>query len=208
MSPAIPFGEGFLLGIGLIVGIGPQNAFILHQSARRRFVLLSAVLASLIDGGLIFLGVAGVGGLVDHSPHFGAGLALAGAAFLLAYGWRSFGAALRAPRAVEPNPERASSRRAFVLTLLAVSLLNPSTYLDTLIVIGGSAARYSDAFVFAAGATVASVCWFFTLAFGAGRLGQALNRPPTARALDAFSGLVMWFIAARLLLGVWVGVWG
>jgi L-lysine exporter family protein LysE/ArgO len=200
----VPFGEGFLLGIGLIVGIGPQNAFILQQGLRRRFVFTVALLASMIDAALIALGTAGVGQVFVSAPLLLRVTVAAGSLFLLVYGWRAFASALRPSplAALAPTQRGTLRRRGVVLAVLAVSLLNPSTYLDTLLIIGGSAARYGDAllFVFAAGAALASICWFFALAFGAARLGRALQSPVAARALDAFSGAVMWFVAARLLL--------
>lgn len=204
MSPqaVIPFGEGFLLGIGLIMGIGPQNTFILQQGVRRRFVFMIALLASLIDGGLILLGVSGAGHVFASIPLLVTGVVVAGAVFLLIYGWTSFGAALYPkPPAAGLTWGGALCRRTVVLSVLAVSLLNPSTYLDTLLVIGGSAARYSGApgMAFAAGATAASTLWFFLLAFGAARFGRSLHNPRTARTIDAASGAIMWFVAGRLL---------
>ncbi len=205
----IPFGEGFLLCIGIIVGMGPQNTFILQQGVRRRFVFTIALVASLIDAALIALGSTGAGGLLADAPLLLQLMAAASIAFLVAYGLRSFGSALRPlPLAGSLALERGTlGRRGVILTVLAVSLLNPIKYLDTLLVIGGSAARYSDALAlfFAAGATVASIFWFFTLAFGAARLSRALQSPVTSRLIDAFGGAVMWFIAGRLLVDLALG---
>ena len=110
--------------------------------------------------------------------------------------WRPSGHTLEAEarRAVEP-PTAASSRgratsgrghrdridrrhatRALlpvVLTCLALTWLNPHVYLDTVFLLGTVANTHGDArWVFAAGAMVASVVWFF-----GSRLRRPLPRP-------------------------------
>ena len=57
----IPALEGFLLGAGLIIAIGAQNAFILRQGLRRQYVFILATICFLADGLLITAGVFGVG---------------------------------------------------------------------------------------------------------------------------------------------------
>ncbi|MCA9836376.1 MAG: LysE family transporter [Trueperaceae bacterium] len=199
----IPMGEGFLLGLGLIMGIGPQNSFILQNALRRQYVFLMIVLASLIDISLIGLGVGGAASFITQSKALLSAISLTGAAFLLGYGWRSFRSALR-----PDQPLRLSGRRGtlecktIVLGILAVSLLNPSTYLDTMFLIGGNAAHYDEPLrlFFALGASIASIVWFFLLACGAANFSKWLARPWATRVIDVFSGLIMWLLALRLLL--------
>ena len=198
----IPLSEGFLLGLGLIVGIGPQNAFVLQQSMRRRFVLMIAFLTSLTDVGLITLGAGGAGRFFASVPLLMQVTTWVGALFLFVYGAKSFQAAVR-PRPLAlstPGEQGQLGRRAVVVSLLAVSFLNPGTYLDTLLIIGGSAAQYESSLrlFFTVGATLASVFWFFTLAFSAANT-KLLCTPVSLRVIDGFSGGVMWFIAFRLV---------
>jgi L-lysine exporter family protein LysE/ArgO len=197
-----PLGEGFLLGLGLIIGFGPQNSFILQQGLRREFIFTVALLASLIDLVLITLGAVGVGGLFVRQPAMVQIITWASALFLLGYGWRSFRCALNPLAQTRCRPRASSERSAVVMTVLAVSLLNPSAYLDTLLIIGGGVVRYEPSLklCYASGAILASVVWFFTLAFSAARLGEVLSNKTVLRLIDALSGVMMWFIAARLLL--------
>ena len=51
--------EGFLLGAGLIVAIGAQNAFVLRQGLARRHVFAVATVCALSDLALIAAGLAG-----------------------------------------------------------------------------------------------------------------------------------------------------
>ncbi len=198
----IPLSEGFLLGLGLIVGIGPQNAFVLQQSLKRQFILMIALLTSLIDVALISLGASGAGRLFASVPLLGQLAAWAGAVFLLAYGWRSFKAAFRLAPLFSFTPQVKLGRRAVVTGILAVSFLNPSTYLDTVLVIGGNAARYESSLrvFFTVGATFASIFWFFTLTFGAARFSGFLSAPGSLRIVDGLGGVIMWAIAVRLVL--------
>jgi Lysine efflux permease len=88
-----------------------------------------------------------------------------------------------------------------VLTTLAVSLLNPQVYLDTVVLVGGWAAQYkvSQRIFFALGAVLAPLIWFFALAYGAVWLTPFFQSPSAGRILDIIIGCIMWFIAALLI---------
>jgi len=51
---------GFLLGLSLILAIGPQNAFVLRQGLLNQHVLPVVLFCALSDALLITLGIAGV----------------------------------------------------------------------------------------------------------------------------------------------------
>ena len=199
----IPFSEGFLLGMGLIIGIGPQNSFILQQAIRKQFIFLMIVLASLIDIGLIIFGAGGAARFFADSTILINLITWAGISFLGVYGWKAFKSAIFIQKLCK-NPESKVnlSRRAVIMGILAVSLLNPSTYLDTMFVIGGSAANYDSSLrgFFTIGASAASVIWFFFLCFGATKFSKLLTNPIALRIIDFISGLIMWLIAIRLVL--------
>ena len=63
----------------------------------------------------------------------------------------------------------ASSAKKIVVSLLALSLLNPHVYLDTVILLGSIASQQPvhEQMYFALGAMSASFTWFFTITFGA-----------------------------------------
>ncbi len=81
-----PFLSGFLIGGGLIIAIGAQNAFVLRQGIRREHVFVLALTCALADALLIVLGVAGLGALIQSFPALLVGVTLFGIAFLLWYG--------------------------------------------------------------------------------------------------------------------------
>jgi L-lysine exporter family protein LysE/ArgO len=88
-----------------------------------------------------------------------------------------------------------------VLTVLALTWLNPHVYLDTVFLLGTVANTHGDErWLFAAGAMAASVVWFFGLAFGARLLGRWLSTPRAWRILDAVIAVVMIALGISLVL--------
>jgi L-lysine exporter family protein LysE/ArgO len=194
--------EGFFLGAGLIIAIGAQNAFVLRQGLMRRHVFAVATACALSDIVLIAAGVAGLGTLVRAHPAVLTAVTLAGAAFLFAYGLLAFRRAF-APGRLQAGGDGGGSLGATLATCLALTFLNPHVYLDTVVLVGGLSARHEGeaALAFGAGAGLASVLWFYGLAYGARLAAPLLARPRAWQVLDMLIGIVMWGIAARLIVG-------
>jgi L-lysine exporter family protein LysE/ArgO len=90
---------------------------------------------------------------------------------------------------------------ATVLTCLALTWLNPHVYLDTVFLLGSVANTHGDGrWAFAAGAGLASIAWFFGLAYGARLLGGVLASPRARRVLDAVIAVVMNVLGVSLVL--------
>jgi L-lysine exporter family protein LysE/ArgO len=200
------FLAGLGLGASLIIAIGAQNAFVLRQGLLRSHALAVAALCVAIDWSLIVVGALGFGALVGRFPALTSVAAWGGAAFLLVYGALAFRAALRPGSLHADKPSGASGATtlsAALATTLAVSLLNPHVYLDTVVLLGGVAAQYppGERAAFVLGAGVASAAWFFGLALGARLLTPVFERPVAWRVLDVVIGCIMWWIAAGLVFG-------
>jgi L-lysine exporter family protein LysE/ArgO len=192
---------GLILGASLIIAIGAQNTFVLRQGLLRAHVALVVLLCILIDVALTAVGVGGLSAALGHNPLALAALAVAGACFL---GWYGLGAARRAwsSQTLAAAPGRGEqSARSVLLQTLAVSLLNPHVYLDTVILIGSVGVQQPAALrpAFLAGVWTASFGWFTGLGFGSRLLAPVFARPIAWRLLDAAIALVMWSIAAALL---------
>lgn len=193
---------GFSLGLSLIVAIGAQNAFVLRQGLRRAFVLEVALACGLSDAVLIAAGVAGFALLADVMPALLPWFRWGGAAFLIVYGARSFLAAWRGGEALEVGGRGGGTRLGTLATCLALTWLNPHVYLDTVALVGSISTRYAPReLAFGTGAVIASFTFFFALAYGARLLAPLFARPVAWRVLDVGIGLVMWAIAAGLVLG-------
>lgn len=196
----VTFFQGMGLGGGLIIAIGAQNAFVLSQGVRRNYPLQTAAVCSICDATLIFVGVSGFGALIASNPHLAQLAAWFGALFLFWYGSRSFRSALQGGK-LEADAEQSLSRRKLLLTTLALTLLNPHVYLDTVVLVGSISGQLADSerYMFGAGAISASIIWFFCLSMGAGLLAPLFRKPVAWRCLDGFVCLTMWTIACSLL---------
>ena len=196
------FTSGFATSAALIVAIGAQNAFVLRQGIKREHVLAVVLVCAVSDALLITLGVAGLGTLVQGHPNLLALARYGGAAFLIGYGAlaarRAFGSATLHAAASAPL-----SLRAAITTCLVFTYLNPHCWLDTVVLLGSISAQQpeSSRAAFGLGATLASFVWFFALGYGARSLRGLFERPLAWKILDAIIALVMWAIAAPLLLG-------
>ena len=192
-------GAGTVTGLGLIVAIGAQNAFVLRQGIRREHIGLVVLLCAVSDALLILGGTAGIGVLVTRFPLVLDILRWGGAAYLAWFGIRSLLSALR-PAALTASAPR--SRGTVVATTLALTYLNPHVYLDTVVLLGSLANQHGpDArWVFAAGAVVGSTVWFSALGYGARALSGVLSSPRTWQIIDLLIGVVMLALAVSLLL--------
>jgi L-lysine exporter family protein LysE/ArgO len=200
--PLTYFLKGAGLGGTLIIAIGAQNAHVLRIGVLKQHVGVTVLICALCDIVLIAAGVAGVGAVIERSPMLLAAARWGGAAFLALYGlkaWRAAfaGAALAAGQA-QPAPTTARA----ALTALALSLLNPHVYLDTVVLLGAVGAQMprEGQHWFAGGAMSASAAWFLSLGFGARLLAPWLARPHAWRVLDGMIGTVMLALAASLAL--------
>jgi L-lysine exporter family protein LysE/ArgO len=206
LSPPV-FLQGLGLGASLIMPIGAQNAHVIRTAVRGRHVGLTVAVCVLVDALLIALGASGVGVLVESSPRLLLAARYGGAAFLLWYGLRCLASAWRGgqgtPRDDAPSGGRTTSARQALASVLALSLLNPHVYLDTVVLLGAVGRSLADAHQasFAAGAMAASLLWFTTLGLVAGRCARVLAKPAVWRTIETATGGLMLLLAATLLSG-------
>ncbi len=191
--------KGFATSAGLIVAIGAQNAFVLSQGVKNNFHIPIAITCIFLDVLLICVGVAGMGLLITQSQTVATVITVFGAVFLTGYGARALLSAIR-PRGLNMAGQRFITRKTAVLATLALSLLNPHVYLDTVVLIGSVGAQYGsvDKWWFALGAATASVAWFNLLCWGARRLAPYFSNPKAWQAMDVVVCLMMWAIAIPL----------
>jgi len=192
--------KGLATMAGLIFAIGAQNAFVLRQGLKRRGVFLTASICFLCDTTLVILGAAGLGALFSNNPLLSLLMAFGGAAFLTYYGFRALHAAKKA-KGLDLRISDKVSHTSIALTALAVSLLNPPAYIDTLVLVGGLAGRYEGVkrIACASGAITVSFVWFYSIAYGARWLAPALTKPRVWRIIDLVIGVMMLALAVGLV---------
>ncbi len=189
--------NGLLVAAGLIMAIGAQNAFVLAQSLRREHHLPVAALCIVCDVLLVSLGVFGLAALLASSPLLLETTRWGGVAFLLWYGTLALCRAAR-PQSLRSEDAQPRPLRAVLLAALAVTLLNPHVYLDTVVLIGTLGSQQPEPGAYTLGAASASTLWFMTLALGGAWLAPWLARPLTWRLIDLGVAAMMFAIAAQL----------
>lgn len=197
----IPLMKGFVTSGSLIIAIGAQNAFVLSHGLRQQFNGLIAVTCGTLDTLLIFAGIAGMGALITDAPYLMLAAAIFGGVFLAVYGFRALKSAIN-PKPLNADESSLNSRTSAILTTLAISLLNPHVYLDTVVLIGSIGGQYAlpERWWFAGGAALASFVWFFSLSWGAKKLAPLFKKPATWRVLDSLICVMMWSISVSLLM--------
>jgi L-lysine exporter family protein LysE/ArgO len=192
---------GFATAFALILAIGAQNAFVLRQGLLRQHVFWLCLLCAVSDAILIIAGVTGFGAVVTIYPGFPRIMALAGAAFLLVYGALRLRAAVRGDD-VMTLVGKSSALWPTLATAAAFTWLNPHVYLDTLGLIGAVSTQFigSHKIAFGLGAIASSFVFFFGLGYGARLLAPLMQSVRAWRILDLGIGIVMWLLAAGLIL--------
>jgi L-lysine exporter family protein LysE/ArgO len=195
------FLRGMSFGGSLIVAIGAQNAFVIRQALTKRHLLAMALLCASIDAVLILFGVFGFGVVIEQHPFLLIAAKYFAIIFLVSYSLFSFRVAFKneyTKSLLDPNSQ---SLKKTILTIMALSLLNPHVYLDTVILLGSIAAQeaaHVQAY-FACGAITASFIWFFSISYGSSLCARWLMRPSTLRLIDFIVAITMLLIALSLI---------
>ena len=202
MSLSSAFLAGLGTGAGLIVAIGAQNAFVLRQGLQRHHVGVVIAICVLSDVALILAGVSGMSLVISGLPWLLQLLRVAGAVFLVAYGFLAAKRAWRGGPGLAPAQTEPATIGRVLIACLAFTWLNPHVYLDTVVLLGSLSTAYAGAgrWMFAAGASTASLSWFLALGLGARWFWPMFRRPYAWRVLDGAIALLMWVLAALLLI--------
>lgn len=201
------FRMGLMIGFSLIMAIGAQNLFIIRQGIRREYSYYVAVICLLCDSLLIFLSISSVSLLITQYPLVKQSLLWFAVLFLTGYGSFSIYRGIR-PGAESTFENTSSSSLStsywkITLTALCFSLLNPHAILDTVVLMGGIANNFSsttEQYHFALGAVIASCIWFFGLTLLSVKMSKLIKTKPVFRGLEIVSGLLMLFIAYKVLV--------
>jgi L-lysine exporter family protein LysE/ArgO len=187
--------QGLALGAAMILPLGPQNAFVMNQGIRRQYHLMIALLCAVSDLLLICAGIFGGSALLMQSPWLLALVTWGGVAFLLWYGFGALKTAMSSNLELASAEVMKQGRWKIIVTMLAVTWLNPHVYLDTFVVLGslGGQLDVEPKRWFALGTVSASFLWFFGLAILAAWLAPVCVRPkPSASLIRWWGGDVVY----------------
>lgn len=192
------FLSGMMLGLSLIIAIGAQNIWVLSQSMAGANRLVIAIVCIVCDASLIILGVYSAHEIKFLLPGILPWLMWGGILMLL---YLAYGSAVRAIKGTSglklTNIVKVSWWHT-AITALAISLLNPHVYLDTVLLLGSISALQPEPFQFAAGACFGSVIWFSSLVLFSPKLNVLLSSPMRWRVFDTGIAVILCFVAFQL----------
>jgi L-lysine exporter family protein LysE/ArgO len=189
---------GFLAGLSLIIAIGAQNAFVIRQGLTKKYVLLTVLICAFSDALLIALGASGLGALIKSNKNVLEFVRWFGVVYLLWFAFKSARSAFR-KASLNSAGEASGDIKSVVLTVLALTFLNPHVYLDTVILLGSISNQFgSDKWFFVLGAMIASFAWFTAIGFGAKSASRFMSKPIFWKILDSIIAAIMLSIAAFL----------
>jgi L-lysine exporter family protein LysE/ArgO len=195
----LSFFTGFTIGLSLIVAIGAQNIWVLSQSMAGANRLVIALVCISCDALLIVTGVYSVQWLQQVIPPLVPVLTWCGVLMLL---WLAYGSGRRAWQGstglLATQQAQVKPWQQTALTALAITLLNPHVYLDTVVLIGGVGTLQPQPGWFTVGACLASMFWFSSLTLFAPKLKTVLSSPKRWRMFDALVALTLTGIALKL----------
>lgn len=194
------FFSGLGITLSLIIAVGAQNTWVLTQSMLGRHRTMLAAICVSCDSLLIISGIFALEAIQRQLPALIPLLTVGGSALLF---WLGGQAALRAWRGqgsltLEPSLQVGSAGK-LALATLAITLLNPHVYLDTVILIGGVGAQQPSPWAYALGATLGSALWFSALTAGAPLLARQLKTPRAWQVFDSLIALMLLALAVSLI---------
>ena len=193
--------KGFIVTFSLIVAIGAQNAYVLKLGLLKQYVLMAVLMCITFDFILISAGVFGLGYFIQGNQLLINSIAIFGIVFLIFYAALSFKSAFKNESLQVDGNVKTNPLKQVLSLILVFTFLNPHTYLDTILLIGGIGANIENEFkiYFLLGAVSASSVWFFSLGFGARFLIPLFKKQITWKILDISIGFLMLFIAYSLI---------
>ncbi|CAA3704540.1 Arginine exporter protein ArgO [Candidatus Portiera aleyrodidarum] len=191
--------NGLILGGALIVVIGAQNAFVLNQGFRGKYPWMVASICALCDLILISTGVAGLSVFIQKHKDFIVIARCIGIIFLLFQSIKAF-LRIRKSEQLKVMKYCSKGRLSIILSTLAITLLNPHVYFDTLLMLGTIGASQACPYMFVLGAGLASFLWFFSLIFIARRLKILLSSSKMWRFIDLITGIILLIVAWQLII--------
>lgn len=190
---------GFFTGLSLIIAIGAQNAFVIRQGLTKRYVFTVVAICSIIDASLIALGIGGLGAAIAGLPWLLEVIRWFGVAYLTWFGIKSLISATK-NQTMDASGVESKSAGKVITTVLAMSLLNPHVYLDTVIFVGGVGNTFGEnRWLFAYGAMLASLVWFTSIGYGAKAASRFMSKPIFWKVLDGLIAVIMFTLAITLV---------
>jgi L-lysine exporter family protein LysE/ArgO len=179
--------QGFIIGLSLIIAIGPQNLFVIRQGLRKSFVFIVCLICSLSDTILIIIGIGFSSYLSGISPLVIYILKIIGSIWLITYGFIKIKNSFKLKKIKVKN----EIIQNVILTTLALTFLNPHVYLDTIILVGTIALNFQYKLSFGIGVVTSSFIFFFCLGYFSNYISKFIQNNKSWFWMDNIFGALM-----------------
>ena len=190
---------GFSTGLSLILAIGAQNLFVIEQGIKKNNIFLVTSICIVGDFLLIFFGIFifhfiknFINDLINLLLSIGLVL------FLLNFIWSKIKTFKH--DIVFSQTHTQTSKSKVALQTLAFTFLNPHVYSDTVFFLGNFSKSFilNQKILFGAGASIASLLFFFTIGYLSKYLSQY------AQSLKVWKTINIFIISFMSLLTIFV----
>ena len=120
---------------------------------------------------------------------------------MLGFGINSLISAFRASNIAKIQNAKSEKLSKIISKTLAVTLLNPHVYIDTIVMVGavGAVLNQNERIYFWLGTIFASFIWFFSLGYGAKALSKFFINKKAWQIIDFLVAVFMFYIAFLLI---------
>ena len=185
----LDFIQGLVIGLTLIIAIGPQNLFVIQQGLKKSYVFIVCLICSISDTLLIIIGIVLSSYLTKLSPNLVHILKLVGASWLLLYGIIKIKNSFKKKELEEKY--KTEKLNNIILVTLAFTFLNPHVYLDTIILVGTISLNFGSKFSFGLGVITSSFLFFFSLGYFSKYMSKFFNNKKSWIIIDNLFGILM-----------------
>tara|TARA_B110000438_G_scaffold32920_1_gene32552 strand:- start:1055 stop:1654 length:600 start_codon:yes stop_codon:yes gene_type:complete len=187
----LDFIQGLIIGLTLIIAIGPQNLFVIQQGLKKSYVFTVCLICSISDAILIIIGIILSSYLIELSENLIQILKFIGAGWLILYGILKIKNSFKIKEF--EKIKTIEKFKSIILVTLAFTFLNPHVYLDTIILIGTISLNFDNKFSFASGVIISSFLFFFILGYFSKYLSKYFNNEKSWLIVDNLFGILMIF---------------
>lgn len=201
-----PYISGFLISASLMFSIGPQNTFLIRHGLARKFVAQIVGICILGDIVLIGLGVFGVADLLQHYRYPALILGTVGIIFLLSLSYTYFKNALTIDEHIDARGRISNNLTKVIIHALALTFVNPASFIDTVVIIGGVAMKYSETaslIAYFVGAITASTICFSAIGVFTKYLYPFFKNALAWKILDIVAGTAMLIISVIIAVNLY-----
>ena len=191
--------SGAVFVMAVIAGVGPQSLNIMSHAIRRNYAYSVGFTCFIADSVLILLG--GVGLSLSGSTDIILMINVIGILFMTWYTINKIISLFKQRKKFQINDDNALSQKQAVVKALALTLLNPLVFIDTIVVIGGTASQYHGAtwVDFMIGAVLGDFAWIFGLAYLAKSFSNQLNKAIIWIMLDVMTIIIILIILYKTI---------